>query len=270
MGGEIGQPPPAAGAERGMSVVPLNVLRWGDPAAGRTVVALHGITANGGAWTTPARLLADRGWHVIATEMRGHGESGRGDGDFSAEALLGDIAAAVPHRPDVLIGHSFGGYLAQLAVLGGRLRPGSLVLEDPVSFFADKEAPAAFLAREEGTPRDIAAIMARNPGWSRRDAAWKLLSLEQLDFANARAAFIGNAPWDLRPRARELARLQPTVWVVPEPSIFVPAEDRLRLKAEAGERAVVALAGVGHSVHRDAPVRFVEVVEAMGEGRWPA
>ena len=47
-------------------IAPLNVMRWGDPAAEKTVVALHGITANGGAFAAPARLLAARGWRVLA------------------------------------------------------------------------------------------------------------------------------------------------------------------------------------------------------------
>ena len=58
-------------------IAPLNVMRWGDPGASKTAVALHGITANGGAWSRPGRLLAAKGWHVIAPEMRGHGESMR-------------------------------------------------------------------------------------------------------------------------------------------------------------------------------------------------
>jgi pimeloyl-ACP methyl ester carboxylesterase len=245
-------------------IVPLNVMRWGAPDAPRTVVALHGITANAGSFSQPGRALAARGYRVLAPDMRGHGESSRGDGDFSTEALLADIAASVPTRPDVLIGHSFGGYLAQAGVLAGLFSPRALLLEDPVSHFADRQTPEGMLAWDEvNLPRDLDGILRLNPAWSRRDAAWKLVSLEQIDFADARAAFAGNAPWDLRPQAAELARRQPTAWILPSASRFVPAADQQRLREEAGETAVIALDHVGHSVHRDDCAAFVDLVEAL-------
>lgn len=245
-------------------IVALNVMRWGDPAAERTVVALHGITANGGAFTQPARLLAEQGWRVLAPDMRGHGESAKGDGDFSTAALLGDIAAAVPTAPDVLIGHSFGGYLAQVGVLQGLFRPKALLLEDPVSHFADKETPTAMLNWDEANlVRTVDALLALNPGWSRRDAAWKLVSLEQIDFADARAAFAGNAPWDLRPEAAAIAARQPTAWVMPVESRFVPPPDQDRLRSSLPPGCVEVWEGVGHSVHRDAAQRFVALVNAL-------
>lgn len=250
-------------------MVALNVMRWGDPGSAKTMVALHGITANAGAMTAPARLLATRGWQVVAPDMRGHGESARGDGDFAFASLLGDYAENLPREPDVLLGHSFGGTLAQLGVLRGLFRPKALLLEDPVSHFADKATPKAMLDWDEANlPHEIAGLMALNPGWSRRDAAWKVVSLEQIDFDDARAAFSGNAPWDLRGEAARLAAVLPTVWVLPEESRFVPAEDVDRLRREAGERSVVVVPGVGHSIHRDATDAFVSIVEKLGEGTW--
>ena len=245
-------------------IAPLNVMRWGDPKAKKVAVALHGITANGGAFAQPGRLMAERGWLVLAPDMRGHGESPRADGDFSTAALLADLAAAVPAAPDALIGHSFGGYLAQMGVLRGVFRPGALVLEDPVSHFADREAPAAMLAWDEANlPRDIEGLLRLNPQWSRLDAAWKVVSLEQVRFSDATAAFAGNAPWDLRDEAAKIAAQQPTVWVMPRISRFVPESDQQRLKREVGEERLVILEGVGHSVHRDAVEIFIKLVERV-------
>lgn len=247
-------------------IAPLNLMRWGDPAANRTVVALHGITANAGAFARPGRLLAEKGWQLLAPDMRGHGESPRGDGDFSTIALLGDIAEVVPSTPDVLIGHSFGGYLAQLGVIEGLFRPGALLLEDPVSHFADVATPAAMLAWDEASlPRTIEGLMALNPGWSRLDAAWKLVSLEQISFADAHAAFAGNAPWDLRPQAAAVAAKQPTIWLMPADSRFVPPADQARLRRDVPPECIEIWEGVGHSVHRDALEKFVDLVLTLAE-----
>ena len=245
---------------------PLNVMRWGDPTAPKTAIALHGITANGGAFARPARLMAERGWRVLAPDMRGHGESPRGDTSFSTAALLADFPQSVPTEPDLLIGHSFGGYLAQMGVLQRVFRPRALALEDPVSHFADKQTPTAMLAWDKmHLPRTIEGLMTLNPKWTRLDAAWKLVSLEQIDFDNATAAFAGNAPWDLRPVAAKIAATQPTMWILPEVSRFVPSDDQARLVREVGEGSVSIVPNVGHSIHRDAAELFVDIVIQLSE-----
>jgi pimeloyl-ACP methyl ester carboxylesterase len=138
------------------------------------------------------------------------------------------------------------------------------VLEDPVSHFADRETPAAMLAWDEANlPHDIEGLMRLNPKWSRLDAAWKVVSLEQIRFSDAKAAFSGNAPWDLRDDAAKLAARQPTVWVMPSESRFVPVEDQERLRGDVGEDRLAILDGVGHSVHRDAVEAFVDIVERV-------
>jgi pimeloyl-ACP methyl ester carboxylesterase len=244
----------------------LNVLSWGDPSAARVCVALHGITANGGAWTQPARRLAELGWYVLAPDMRGHGESTRANGDFSTAALVADVVESVPTAPDMLLGHSFGGYIAQQAVLEGLMTPRALVLEDPVSVQPNAEVPTAMLAWDEANlPRSIEGLLELNPKWSRLDAAWKLLSIEQIDFADARAAFAGNAPWDLRSQARRVASLTRTAWILPQVSRFVPPDDQERLVADVGADAVVIVPDVGHSIHRDATDRFVALVQSLAE-----
>ena len=77
----------------------------------------------------------------------------------------GDLAEAVPMSPDVLLGHSFGGTLAQIGVLNGMFTPGALILEDPVSVFADQETPRAMLDWDEvNLPTTIDGLLAANPG----------------------------------------------------------------------------------------------------------
>ena len=118
---------------------------------------------------------------------------------------------------------------------------------------------------EAHLPRAVDGLIKLNPKWSRLDAAWKLVSLEQIDFKDATAAFAGNAPWDLRPEATRLARIQPTLWLLPTVSRFVPDEDQARLLREVGEASVAVIADVGHSIHRDAVELFVDAVLRLAE-----
>src|ERR1019366_840719 len=61
----------------------------------------------------------------------------------------------------------------------------------------------------------------------------------------------------------------PTAWVLPEISRFVPADDQARLRSEVGAKAMFVLPDVSHSVHRDAPEAFVDIVTQLSEGAGP-
>ncbi|WP_326564200.1 alpha/beta fold hydrolase [Micromonospora peucetia] len=247
--------------------VPLNVATWGA-AGGPVCVCLHGITANSSSWARLGPRLAELGFRVLAPELRGHGESPKTADGYDTETLLADLAAVVPAQPDVLIGHSFGGYLAQEGVLRGVFRPRALVLEDPVSHQPDREAPTASLAYDRAhLPRDIEGTLALNPHWTRLDAAGKVLSLEQVNWDGARTAFAGNAPWDLRGAAAQVAAAVPTRWVLPGESRFVPATDVAALRAAVGAESVVVVPHAGHSIHRDDLDRFVDVVTSLHDPR---
>ena len=78
------------------------------------LLLLHGAGGNLAQMTTLARALRPR-HRVITVDLRGHGRSG--DGDWSWDAALGDIASVVVQmeldRPAV-VGHSLGGMLAAL------------------------------------------------------------------------------------------------------------------------------------------------------------
>jgi pimeloyl-ACP methyl ester carboxylesterase len=235
---------------------------WGADDA-PVCVALHGITANAGAWALIGPRLAELGLRVIAPDLRGHGDS-PADGRFDTASLLADLAEVVPHDPALLIGHSFGGYLAQRAVLDGVLQPKALLLEDPVSHQPSYAVAADMLAHDRAhLPRSVDGILKANPGWSRLDAAWKILSLEQVNWAGAEAAFAGNAPWDVRDEAAIVAELVPTVWMLPGESRFVPEDDLRRLHDEVGENSVVVGAAAGHSIHRDEADFFLDTVRAL-------
>lgn len=90
---------------------------WGDPDA-RPVVLLHGGGQTRHAWGGTAQALGETGFHALALDLRGHGDSGWApDGDYRLEAFAADlrgIAASFPRRPAV-VGASLGGLAALLA-----------------------------------------------------------------------------------------------------------------------------------------------------------
>ena len=73
---------------------------------------LHGGGQNRFSWKNTGQVLAERGFHVVALDARGHGDSDRApDGEYRVEALADDVLEVLGQigRPVVLIGASMGG-----------------------------------------------------------------------------------------------------------------------------------------------------------------
>jgi len=98
----------------------------GDPSA-PPVLLLHGGGQTRRAWGGTAAALAARGFHAVALDLRGHGESDWApDGDYTVDAFAADVravAARLGGRP-ALIGASLGG-LAALIAEGEAATPGA-------------------------------------------------------------------------------------------------------------------------------------------------
>ncbi|MBU3750428.1 MAG: alpha/beta hydrolase [Mycobacterium sp.] len=111
--------------------------RGADDAVGRpTILLLHGGGQNRFSWKNTGQILAERGFHVIALDARGHGDSDRAPcGRYSVHALAADIAAVLEQvgHPVVIIGASMGGLTGILAASSaGPQRVTGLVLVDVV------------------------------------------------------------------------------------------------------------------------------------------
>ena len=91
-----------------------NVLEWGAGDGGDlTYVLVHGFSDLGWGWIQVAEQLATHA-HVLAPDLRGHGDSDRiGPGGYyhflDYVADLDDVIARLARRRVILVGHSMGG-----------------------------------------------------------------------------------------------------------------------------------------------------------------
>ena len=102
------------------------------------VLLLHGLADCAVVWSSLGAHLIDR-YHVVAPDLRGHGESSKPDDDYSSEEIIADLEALMAHlgwNQAHILGHSYGGKLAAIWATHKPQRFYSLILVDP--FFVDK------------------------------------------------------------------------------------------------------------------------------------
>ena len=125
---------------RGVDDLVLVADEWnrGAPSADGhpTVLMLHGGGQNRFSWKNTGQILADEGFHVVALDSRGHGDSDRSpNATYTVDALCADTLQVLDQigRPVMLIGASMGGMTGILvAYAAGPDKVAKLVLVDVV------------------------------------------------------------------------------------------------------------------------------------------
>ena len=94
----------------------LNMRYYEWPGSGPTLVFLHPSSGYGRMWETTVGFLESR-FHVFALDQRGHGDTDRPDGAYSAEEYAEDLhlfLEATGLGNAIVAGHSLGGRVAQV------------------------------------------------------------------------------------------------------------------------------------------------------------
>ena len=120
---------------------------WGETGL-PAIVCLHGVTSHGRHFAKLAERLADS-FHVIALDLRGHGDS-LWEPPWHVEQHVADVLDAAPEARCAWLGHSFGGRVAYEAAAVAPERVERLVLLDP----AIRIPPRVGIAAAENARRD--------------------------------------------------------------------------------------------------------------------
>ncbi|MFB7718195.1 alpha/beta fold hydrolase [Nocardia sp. NPDC056100] len=212
----------------------LYLREWG--AGDRIAVLVHGLTTDSTSWWQLGPALAERGYRVIAPDLPGHGHSPRAH-TYTIEAMARALAEAVPHRPDLVIGHSLGALL--LAHIVEDLLPDRVVYSDPAWGPGHPAMADMFQAQK---PWTLEQIRAATPRWASAAQLGKLESLSRWD-TNTLAIM------DRFPGFHAAEPTVPSLVLLADPSQVVSPEKGAQL-AELGYQ-VRTVADTGHVIHND-------------------
>jgi pimeloyl-ACP methyl ester carboxylesterase len=193
---------------RGVGGVTIAADSWGDP-NGPLVLLQHGGGQTRHAWKGAGEKLGAAGYHAIAFDARGHGDSDWApDGIYGLDVMIEDlrcVVAALGSRRPVLVGASMGGGTS-LAAVG----------EDHVDATALVVVDIAPQIEREGVDR-IQAFMSQKPeGFSSLEEVAEAIAKYQphrkrpknLDglAKNVRLGADGKFRWHWDPRYRAVRR----------------------------------------------------------------
>jgi 3-oxoadipate enol-lactonase len=107
------------------------------------IVLIHGFPFSSEMWKGQEQMLQERNLRIITYDLRGHGRSDVGDGQYAIELLVDDLIALLDHlkiTKTMLCGFSMGGYIALRAIERNPDRFNALVLCDTMSTADSNEA----------------------------------------------------------------------------------------------------------------------------------
>lgn len=107
-----------------------------------SIVLIHGFPFSREMWNPQVEFL-EKKYKVITYDLRGHGKSGVGDGQYFMESLVDDLITLLDHlkiSTSVICGFSMGGYIALRALERNPEKFKGLILADTKSEADSNEA----------------------------------------------------------------------------------------------------------------------------------
>lgn len=244
--------------------VTLPRLTWGDPAAPRRALLVHGLGSNGALMWRYGTALADAGWRADAVDLRGHGFAPRAL-DYTIDAYAADLSGVRPGDGgawDLVIAHSLGGAASTVTAAEDAGWTRRLVLVDPAIHLSAHDREVVRTSQERAfADTSVAAVRAEHSTWHPQDVELKALSAQQASAWAVEQTSVQNPAWDVRAAAARLTVRTHVLAADPQVySIF-----RGDLADEVRQNPVVSMsvvAGAGHSPHRDKPEETIAALFA--------
>ncbi|AMW31867.1 MULTISPECIES: alpha/beta fold hydrolase [Arthrospira] len=116
-----------------LKTLKLSYLEW-NPNGQQPLLLLHGLADHALVWTSLAEYLGDR-YHIIAPDMRGHGDSDKPDHGYTFDEAIADLEELMDHHHwsnAHILGHSWTGKLLPIWAKKHPERFRCMILVDPI------------------------------------------------------------------------------------------------------------------------------------------
>lgn len=253
--------------------VRIHYLEWGTRGS-QPLVLLHGIARDAHTFDHLAPHFALR-YHVIAVDLRGHGDSGWDPrGAYMVEDYAGDVAALIAHldlRDIVLWGNSTGGRVAQVIAGTQPERVAAVIVEDvgPERPSAIANRRADRMSREQDGWASIDALMTHAATDNPRTpapilSAWVQRGSKQrpdgrIVWKRDPAILKGFVATELWGSVRRITA--PIIYILGGASTIVPPETRDELRRALPHAQIVEMPGLGHYPSDEKPEEFAAIVD---------
>lgn len=252
--------------------------------AGPTVLLLHGAGAATHSWRDVLPILAER-FDVIAPDLPGHGFTSPAPGLASLPAVVGwtrALLVTLEARPALVVGHSAGGAIALRLALDGAVGEAPvLALNGALKPFAGAAAPlfrglamglfanplaVGLFASAARDPRRVERVL-EGTGSEIDSRGVELYGRLFRSTAHVAATLGMMAAWDVAPTLRELNRLRsPLTLAAGDRDQAVPPSVSREVAASVPNARFVALDGLGHLAHEEAPDRAAALIAEAALG----
>lgn len=249
--------------------VELHYAEQGDPAE-PAVLLLHGYTDSWFSFSRVLPLLPD-GHRYLAPDLRGHGRSDRPHGDYSLDALAGDVVAfldALSIEQATLVGHSMGSFVAQRVASIAPERVEGLVLIGSATRAEAVVGVGEFAAAVAGLEDPVPDEFVREFQVS---TVFEPVPAQFLETAVAESLRLPARVWRaLLQGMRSAGRFGPSR-PVPVPTLLLwgdrdammPRSEQDALLAAFPGATLVAYEETGHAPHWERPERVADDLEAF-------
>ena len=247
--------------------VTLPLMSWGDPAASRRALLVHGLGSNAALMWRFGVALAEASWHADAVDLRGHGLAPRAL-DYTIDAYAADLRVAGPadhHGWDLVVAHSLGGAAATAVSADHPRWTRRLVLIDPAIQLAEHDRDVVRASQERAfADPTVTAVRAEHPHWHEHDIELKALSARQASRWAVEQTSVQNATWDVRDAAARLT--VPTHVIAADPDVYSIFDGPLAAEVLTNPMVTMSvIPGAGHSPHRDKPdATIAEFIRVLG------
>jgi len=257
----------------------LHYLDWGSPDK-QPFIMLHGIGRVAHSFDHIAPRFS-KDYHVIAIDMRGHGDSAWSpEGAYLVQDYANDLTAFVEQlnlRNVVLLGNSTGGRVVQVYAGTQPDRVAKLVVED-VGPERTNEIASGFARRvqqeENGwaSEDELVASLMRGGGTvseelqrnyahfgSKRRADGRIVWKRD---PNLVKGFIPTELWDPVLKIR-----CPAIYILGGNSSIVPPPTQQKLRENLPAVQIVTMPKLGHYPHQEAPEEYIRIVQKFLAGQ---